>query len=193
MQHMRGRCVAQHLLLFVLLLNHAQRNKRLLRVLVIADWVIPQFHDDVIKWKHFPRYWPFVRGIHRSPVTGEFPTQRLVTRSFDVYFDLRPNEWLSKQSWAWWFETLSCSLWRHRNAVRDSTNMQIYIYTIHAIWYTWTFIRQTEIGFPDFQKAKYIIKGGRSELQFRTSIQHGSQLSILYRSKLIIRYFLWGQ
>ena len=25
------------------------------------------FHDDVIKWKHFPRYWPFVRGIHRSP------------------------------------------------------------------------------------------------------------------------------
>ena len=27
-----------------------------------------QQHDDVIKWKHFPRYWPFVRGIHRSPV-----------------------------------------------------------------------------------------------------------------------------
>ena len=25
-------------------------------------------HDDVIKWKYFPRYWPFVRGIHRSPV-----------------------------------------------------------------------------------------------------------------------------
>ena len=27
-------------------------------------------HDDVIKWKHFPRYWPFVRGIHRSPVNS---------------------------------------------------------------------------------------------------------------------------
>ena len=26
------------------------------------------WHDDVIKWKHFPRYWPFVWGIHRSPV-----------------------------------------------------------------------------------------------------------------------------
>ena len=25
-------------------------------------------HDDVIKWNHFPRYWPFVRGIHRSVV-----------------------------------------------------------------------------------------------------------------------------
>ena len=27
-------------------------------------------HDDLIKWKHFPRYWPFVRGIHRSPVNS---------------------------------------------------------------------------------------------------------------------------
>ena len=29
-----------------------------------------RMHDDVIKWKHFPRYWPFVRGIHRSPVNS---------------------------------------------------------------------------------------------------------------------------
>ena len=28
------------------------------------------YHDDVIKWKHFPRYWPFVRGIHRWPVNS---------------------------------------------------------------------------------------------------------------------------
>ena len=28
----------------------------------------PPIHDDVIKWKHFPRHWPFVRGIHRSPI-----------------------------------------------------------------------------------------------------------------------------
>ena len=41
-----------------------------------------------------------------SPVPGEFPTQRPVMRSFDVYFDLRPNKRLSKQSWGWWFETL---------------------------------------------------------------------------------------
>ena len=53
--------------------------------------------------------------VGNSPVTGEFPTQRPVTRSFDVYFDLRPNERLSKQSWGWWFETLSSPLWRHRN------------------------------------------------------------------------------
>ena len=55
-----------------------------------------------------------------SPVPGEFPTQRPVTRSFDVYFDLRPNKRLSKQSWGWWFETQSCSLWRHRNAYQGS-------------------------------------------------------------------------
>ena len=54
-----------------------------------------------------------------SPVPGEFPTQRPVTRSFDVYFDLRPNKRLSKQSWGWWFETLSWSLWRHCNAYDD--------------------------------------------------------------------------
>ena len=50
-----------------------------------------------------------------SPVPGEFSTQRPVTRSFDVYFDLRPDKRLSKQLWGWWFETLSHSLWRHRN------------------------------------------------------------------------------
>ena len=72
-------------------------------------------HDDGIKWKHFPRYWPFVRGIHWSPVnsTGEFPTQRPVTRNFDVFFDRRLNKRLNKQSWGWWFETPLRPLWRH--------------------------------------------------------------------------------
>ena len=50
-----------------------------------------------------------------SPVPGEFPAQRPVTRSFDVFFDLRLNKRLSKQSWGWWFETLSRPLWRHCN------------------------------------------------------------------------------
>ena len=48
-----------------------------------------------------------------SPVPGEFPAQRPVTRSFDVFFDLRLNKRLNKQSWGWWFETLSGPLWRH--------------------------------------------------------------------------------
>ena len=48
---------------------------------------------------------------------GEFPTQRPVTRSFDVYFDRRLNKRLGKQPWGWWFETLSWSLWRQCNAL----------------------------------------------------------------------------
>ena len=66
-------------------------------------------HDDVIKWKHFPRCWPFVRGIHRSPVNAPHKGQQ----SFDVFFDLRLNKRLSKQPWGWWFETPPCSFWRH--------------------------------------------------------------------------------
>ena len=49
-------------------------------------------------------------------VNGELPTQRPVTRSFDVFFHLCLNQRLSKQSWGWWFETLSRPLWRHYNA-----------------------------------------------------------------------------
>ena len=48
-----------------------------------------------------------------SPVTGEFPAQRPVTRSFDVFFDLRLNKWLSKQLRHRWFEKPSHSSWRH--------------------------------------------------------------------------------
>ena len=47
--------------------------------------------------------------------TGEFPAQKPVTRTFDVFVDLRPNKRLSKQSWGWWFEMPSRPLWRHRN------------------------------------------------------------------------------
>ena len=70
-------------------------------------------------WRHQMETFSALLAIctGNSPVPGEFPTQRPVTRSFDVYFDLRPNKWLSKQSWGWWFETLSCSLWRHRNVI----------------------------------------------------------------------------
>ena len=41
-----------------------------------------------------------------SPVTVEFPAQRPVTQSFDVFFDLHQNKRLSKQSRGWWFDTL---------------------------------------------------------------------------------------
>ena len=61
-----------------------------------------------------------------SPVTGEFPSQRPVTRSFDIFFDLRLNKRLSKQSWGWWFETPSCTLWHHCNEIHNAGMPNIY-------------------------------------------------------------------
>ena len=68
-------------------------------------------------WRHQMETFSALLAIcaRNSPVPGEFPAQRPVTRSFDVFFHLRLNKRLSKQSWGWWFETLSCPLWRHRN------------------------------------------------------------------------------
>ena len=70
--------------------------------------------DDVIKWKHFPRYGPFVRGIHRSPVNSPHKGQWRGALMFSLICAL--NKRLSKQSWGWGFETPSRLLWRHCNA-----------------------------------------------------------------------------
>ena len=69
-------------------------------------------------WRHQMETFSTLLAIcaGNSPVPGEFPAQRPVTRSFDVFFDLRPIKRLSKQWRGWWFETQSRSLWRHRNA-----------------------------------------------------------------------------
>ena len=58
----------------------------------------------------------------KPPVTGEFPSQRLVTRSFDVFFDLCLNKRLSKQSRGWRLETPSSSSWRHCNEIKENIN-----------------------------------------------------------------------
>ena len=69
-------------------------------------------HDDVIKWKNFPCYWPFVRGIHRSPVNSPHKRQWRGALMFSLIF---LNKRLSKQSCGWWLETVSRPLWRHCN------------------------------------------------------------------------------
>ena len=51
-------------------------------------------------------------------ISGEFSAQRPVTRiELWCFSDLRLNKRLSKQSWGWWFETLSSPLWRHWNPI----------------------------------------------------------------------------
>ena len=80
---------------------------------VVGKWVL-----NSPWWRHemeaFSALLAFCAG--NSPVPGEFPAQRPVTRSFNVFFDLRLNKPLSKQWWGWWLETPWCPLWRHCNA-----------------------------------------------------------------------------
>ena len=82
--------------------------------------------------------------VGNSPVTGEFPAQRPVTWSFDVFFDPRLNKRLSKQSWGWWFETPSRSLWRRCNDA--------------AVWHNRLFSRQlNHKEFKFHPKCEYIL------------------------------------
>ena len=53
-------------------------------------------HDDVIKWKHFPRYWPFVRGIHRSPVNSPHKGQWRGALMFSLICT-RVNGWVNNR------------------------------------------------------------------------------------------------
>ena len=62
----------------------------------------PGYHDNVVQMEIYSALLAICAG--NSPVSGEFPPQRPVTQSFDIFFDLRLNKRLSKQWWSWWFE-----------------------------------------------------------------------------------------
>ena len=80
------------------------------------------FNRKTALWRHQMEAFSALLAIWagNSPVPGEFPAQRPVTRIFDIFFDLRPNKRLSKQLWCWWFETLSSPLWRRCNVCDTS-------------------------------------------------------------------------
>ena len=63
-----GRVLWVHRAFKILLQFQDQESDH--QVLLNLFWGVYSFHDDVIKWKNFPRYWPFVRGIHRSPLNS---------------------------------------------------------------------------------------------------------------------------
>ena len=70
-------------------------------------------HDDVIKWKHFPRYWPFVRGIHRSPVNSPHKGQWRGALMFTLIC-ARINGWVKNRE-AGDLRRYRPPLWRHHN------------------------------------------------------------------------------
>ena len=77
--------------------------------------MLPQWEELIDKtwWRHQMETFSALLALcaGNSPVTGEFPVQRPMTRSFDIFFDLRLNKQLSKQSGGWWFDTPSRSIW----------------------------------------------------------------------------------
>ena len=101
-----------------------------------AELLLACMKEDPSWWRHQMENLFRVTGPLCGEFTGpgEFPTQMPVTRSFDVFFDLRLNKRLSKRPRGWWFETQSWSLWRHSNVITKSssknTNVEIYIYCI---------------------------------------------------------------
>ena len=87
-------------------------------------WWLEQicFHDDVIKWKYFSRYWPFVRGIHRSPVDSPHKAHcggALVLSLICAW----TNGWANNRDAV--FET--SSLWRHWNIITAQIRELLYI------------------------------------------------------------------
>ena len=92
-------------------------------------WVHPIFYQLEMWtwWRHQMETFFALLAIcaGNSPVSGEFPAQRPVKRSFDVFFDLRMKERLSKQSRGWWFETLLRPLWRHCNENAKAAHKQV--------------------------------------------------------------------
>ena len=103
-------CLSQAMLRGLILTNRSSRG--IVYCLAIDAGLITTW------WRHQKETFSALLAlcVGNSPVTGEFPAQRPVTRSFDIFFDLRLNKWFSKQWWGWWFETLSRPLWRHCNA-----------------------------------------------------------------------------
>ena len=84
-------------------------------------------HDDVIKWKHFPCYWPFVRGIHRSPVSSPHKGQwrgALIFSLICVWI----NGWVNNGE--------AGDLRRHR-AHYDVSVMKYARRVTFAIWWLW--------------------------------------------------------
>ena len=80
----------------------------------LSRWKTQAFtNDDVIKWKHFPRYWPFVWGIHRSPVNSPHKGQWHGALLFSLI-----------NAWNGWVNTGEAAVLRHHRAHYDVTVMR---------------------------------------------------------------------
>ena len=100
------------------------------------------------------------------PVSGGFPSQRPVTRSLDIFFDLNLNKQLNKQSRCWWFETPSCLLWRDCNVLKRGFKM-LYDHYFHCKYQVITML--LIYGLPT-QSLEFGFKAFAIELKWKISL-----------------------
>ena len=98
-------------------------------------------HDDVIKWKHFPRYWPFVRGIHRSPVNSPHKGQWRGALMLSLIC-ARINDWVTtreagdlRRRWAHYDVTVMISMAQCKRRNSSVLAMELRLFFIKpSIW-----------------------------------------------------------
>ena len=125
-------------LLTVCRMNRSLQFRKAISILLVSSVLRNDKNANISSGKLYPMMTSSNRNIFsallalfvgNSMVTGEFPSQRPVTQSFDVFFDLRLHKRLSKQSGCQWFETQLRSYWRHCNAEINSAQKGLNIST----------------------------------------------------------------
>ena len=101
-------------------------------------------HNDVIKWKHFLRYWPFVRGIHRSPVNsphkGQWPRAlmfSLICAWIDAWVNSREAGDLRRHGVHYDVIVMEMKWFYASRFIHTYTHIHIYIYRIIVILFCW--------------------------------------------------------
>ena len=150
-------------------------------------------HDDVIKWKHFPRYWPFVRGIRRSPVNSPHKGQWRGALMFSLIC-ARINDWVIIGEAG--IETPSCPLWRHCNGdpeIYGHIPWDILYYVIWLIFCWICCIVRINVSFSiifqvsseeDFETASYFAKVISKPMKYSISF------AFVYAFVLVFGYML---
>ena len=104
-------------------------------------------------------------------VNGGFPSQRPVTRSFDVFFDMHLNKGLSKQARHRWYKTPSCSLWGQRYVLCTVTKLS------QGIFSWWNFDNQTQ----DDRPPSPMVPGGNLRRSWGNTDWHGPLIPSLFQ------------
>ena len=129
---------------WTLLANRLTRDPKI--VIHGNSCIILYIHDDIMKWKHFPRYWPFVRRIHRSPVNFTHKGQLRGALMFSLIC-VWINSCVNNCEVGDW-RRQSRSLWSHCN-VPGLTYVMI---TVPILWHAKSVFRLAAVHFNNWTR-----------------------------------------